>query len=176
MIETERTAWEETNPAMASAPRSAPLSTFSASLRPATKDEFRSELTKCLALVVPAGMDEAARRDWLSVAWETLHGLPSDLLAIGAAKARLAADHPSKIVPAIMEEVSGLLRQRQEAARSDRERLDRLAPPTKRNVMDRRGEPMSQADTDALNTELERLGATARYRPDGSRFTLPTRE
>ncbi len=172
MTEIEPTAWEETGPAMGSAPRSAPPLMYSGSLRPATKDEFRSELTKCLALVVPAGMDEAARRDWLSVAWETLQGLPGDLLRIGGAKARLVADHPSKIVPAIMEEVSGLLRQRQESARDDRERRERLAPPSKRHVMDRRGEPMSAADTAELNTELERLGAKARYREDGSRFMV----
>ena len=164
--------WEDINPPMASAPRSAPLSTFSASLTPATKDEFRSELTKCLALVVPAGMDEAARRDWLSVAWETLHGLPGDLLRIGAAKARLVADHPAKIVPAIMDEVSGLLRQRQDMARDGRERRDRLAPPSERHVMERRGEPMSAEDTAALNAELERLGATARYREDGSKYFI----
>lgn len=165
-------AWEDINPPMASAPRSPPLSTFSATLTPATKDEFREELTKCLALVVPAGMDEAARRDWLAVAWETLRGLPGDLLRIGGAKARLVADHPSKIVPAIMDEVSGILRQRQDAARDDRERRDRLAPPSQRHVMDRRGEPMSAADTAILNAELERLGAKARYREDGSRFLV----
>jgi hypothetical protein len=40
--------------------------------------------------------------------------------------------------------------------------------------MDRRGKPMSEAETEELNATLERLGATARYRPDGSRFTIST--
>lgn len=115
-------------------------------------------------------MDEAARRDWLAVAWNTLKDLPGDLLRIGAAKARLTADHPSRIVPAIMAEVSALLKCRQDAAREERERLERLPPPTTRNVMDRRGEPMSVEDTAELNRHLESLGATARYRPDGSRY------
>jgi hypothetical protein len=39
-------------------------------------------------------------------------------------------------------------------------------------LMDRRGQPMSESDTFALNKELESLGATARYRPDGSRYTI----
>lgn len=46
----------------------------------------------------------------------------------------------------------------------------------KRDVMDRRGERMTHADATELNRRLEYLGAAARYRPDGSRFTLPTRE
>ena len=37
-------------------------------------------------------------------------------------------------------------------------------------LMERRGEPMSEAETAELNTALEKLGAKARYRPDGSRY------
>lgn len=36
--------------------------------------------------------------------------------------------------------------------------------------MERRGQPMSESDTFALNKELEKLGATKRYRPDGSKY------
>lgn len=71
-------------------------------LQPATRQEFAVELTACLALVVPVGMTEEARREWLSVAWQTLKHLPSDLLAAGCLQARKTADHPSKIVPAIV--------------------------------------------------------------------------
>lgn len=39
-------------------------------------------------------------------------------------------------------------------------------------LMDRRGYPMSDAETGILNRELERLKANARYRPDGSRWFL----
>lgn len=42
----------------------------------------------------------------------------------------------------------------------------------RRDVMDRRGEPMSPADTAELNRKLESLGATARYREDGSRYLV----
>ena|SRR5690242_572281 len=160
--------WEDINPPMmASAQRPAPLSP---SLVPATKTEFRDELTACLVLVVPAGMDEAARREWLAVAWKTIGHLPADLLRIGCAHARKIADHPSKIVPAIMAETTDLLARRRELAKEDR--TLRLPAPTTRDVMDRRGEPMSAEDTAELNERLERLGATARYRPDGTRYLI----
>lgn len=71
-------------------------------LEPATREEFGVELTACLALVVPVGMTEEARREWLSVAWQTLKYLPGDLLSDGCVEARKTADHPSKIVPAIV--------------------------------------------------------------------------
>jgi hypothetical protein len=38
--------------------------------------------------------------------------------------------------------------------------------------MDRRGQPMSEEDTNELNGILENLGANARYRSDGSRYFL----
>ncbi len=44
--------------------------------------------------------------------------------------------------------------------------------PAKGPVMDRRGQPMSQDDTDELNSTLEKLNATARYRSDGSRYMI----
>lgn len=47
--------------------------------------------------------------------------------------------------------------------------------PPKRDVMERRGQPMDEADTAKLNTRLELAGANARYRPDGSRYMLTDR-
>lgn len=91
--------WAEINPPMASAPPPEPRSTCSAQALP---EQFATELTKCLALAVPAGMEEAARREWLAAAWETCGHLSSDLLREGCAHARQVADHPSKIVPAII--------------------------------------------------------------------------
>jgi hypothetical protein len=119
-------------------------------------------------------MDEAARGEWLAVAWETLKDLPADLLRIGCAKARKIADHPAKIVPMIHAEVDDLLRYRRDAARDERARLEALPAPSKRDVMDRRGQPMSRSDTAELNERLKRLGATARYREDGSRYLHQT--
>ena len=46
------------------------------------------------------------------------------------------------------------------------------APKAKKSLMDRRGEPMSEWETDELNRQLESYGATARYRSDGSRYMV----
>lgn len=43
-----------------------------------------------------------------------------------------------------------------------------------KDVMDRRGQPMSESDTFKLNKELESRGAKARYRSDGSRYLMTT--
>lgn len=160
----EPTAWEEINPAMALAQRQ---ERRSPSLAPATSDHFRNELTACLALVAPAGMSEEARRDWLTVAWATLGHLPADMLSTGCKAARQKCDHPAKIVPTIIAETDQMMRWRKETAN-----YAALPPPTKRHVMDRRGEPMSEADTAKLNEILANLGATARYRTDGSRYMV----
>lgn len=117
----EPTPWEDINPPMALAHRPVQPSQCSAlqSLQPATRDDFRRELTACLSLVAPAGMDEAARREWLTVAWGTLGHLPADILAIGARKAREKCDHPSKIVPAILAETRDLMNWRRTAAKPE---------------------------------------------------------
>lgn len=118
MDDDHETAWADINPPMASAPRPAPPSTSSASrLAPASAERFRNELTACLALVAPVGMDEPAKREWLAIAWETLKHLPADILSIGAKAARGKCDHPSKIVPAILAETEELMRWRKTAAK-----------------------------------------------------------
>jgi hypothetical protein len=61
------------------------------------------------------------------VAWNTLCHLPPDILASGAAKARLLCDHPSKIVPTIIAETADRMRRR-ETYRSPSD-APRLAPP-----------------------------------------------
>lgn len=161
-------AWADINPAMALAPRPEPRSQSLARLQPATSDEFRNELTACLALVVPVGMTEEARREWLTVAWATLKHLPADLLSLGCVKARQACDHPSKIVPTVVAETEALMRARWDTAREDEH--PQLPPP--KDLLAHRGQPMSEAETTELNAILEGLGATARYRPDGSRYVI----
>jgi hypothetical protein len=138
-----------------------------ARLQPATSDQFRNELTACLSLVVPVGMTEEARRDWLAVAWGTLSHLPADVLAIGCEAARKTCDHPSKIVPTILKETADVMRWRREA--------NETHTTVRRPVMDRRGEPMSDEDTAELNGILDRLNACARYRSDGSRYEVERR-
>lgn len=129
---------------------------------------FRNELTACLALVVPVGMTEEGRREWLSVAWATLGHLPPDLLAIGCKAARQSCDHPSKIVPAIIAETEQQMHWRRNAGSAPTATL----LPAPKSLMDRRGEAMTEAECAELNGILENLGATARYRPDGSRYQI----
>ncbi len=58
----------------------------------------------------------------------------------------------------------------------DKETVERVwtAQPAPKSgpLLDRRGEAMSNADTAELNTILASLGATARYRADGSRYSV----
>jgi hypothetical protein len=109
-----------------SAARHAPASLSSATDE--TRKVFRNELTACLALVAPVGMTEENRRDWLAVAWQTLKDIPPDILAAGAKKARLRCDHPSKIVPAIVEETAEAMRWRREGNRYSYTALPAPAP------------------------------------------------
>ena len=68
----------------------------------------------CLVLVVPAGMDRQRRIEWCEVARATVKHLPLDLLRAGCEEARKRADHPAKIVPAILATAEPLLRMRRE--------------------------------------------------------------
>jgi hypothetical protein len=93
-----------------------------AMLAPATRGDFKRLVAPSLALVAPAGMSEEDQTAWLAVAAETLRGIPADLLTIGCRAAREVADHPSKIVPAIMKTVKRYW----DGRRDDAARLDRL--------------------------------------------------
>lgn len=57
-------------------------------------------------------MHEDARTEWIKAAGMALDGIPPDLLATGARAAMLKADHPSKIIPLIMEAVGEAWRTR----------------------------------------------------------------
>jgi hypothetical protein len=113
---SELTPWEDINPPMASAQRHGQLSKSSDD---EARTVFRNELTACLTLVAPVGMDEETRRDWFAVAWQTLKDIPPDLLVVGAKAARLKCDHPSKIVPTIMAEIEDSLKFRRTISRNE---------------------------------------------------------
>lgn len=89
-------------------------SSVPAALTPASVDQFEVELLACLTLCAPAGMSEDHRVEWVEVARTTLADLPADLLSEGCAKAREKADHPSKIIPIIMETVGPAMKSRRE--------------------------------------------------------------
>lgn len=166
----EPTAWEDINPATALAARRAPPPPSLERLQPASPEMFRDELTSCLILVAPVGMTEEAKREWLAVAWQTLNDFPADMLAAGCQKARETCDHPSKIVPAIVAETADWLASRRTCATSAPMLISGPAGPRSIGaLMDARGKPMIEAETEMLNRHLEWLGSPMRYRTDGSR-------
>jgi len=57
-------------------------------------------------------MNEGDRREWLEAAFIAIGDLPIALLERGAKAALQTADHPSKVVPAIMREIDGDLKRR----------------------------------------------------------------
>jgi hypothetical protein len=163
------TAWEEINPTTALAPQPERRVTCSG-LEPATREQFAVELTACLILVAPVGMTEEARREWLSVAWKTVGHLPPDLLAAGCMEARKVADHPCKIVPAIIGYAEERLESRKQIAREYPAALP--GPPIVRHISDRDRSDFGPDEWAELNTWLEQVGAMARYRPDGSKYLI----
>lgn len=119
-------------------------------------------------------MTEEARAEWLAVAWNTLGHLPADLLARGARKARETSDHPSKIVPAILRETQDMLDWRREhRALTPPPQITGPRPPRSIDQLMRdRGQPMTEAETEAMNKHLEWGGSPFRYAQDGTRFRL----
>jgi hypothetical protein len=86
-------------------------------------------LGACFNLVVPTGMTEKEREQWWISAKAALSGIPADLLERGCNHAMRVADHPSKIVKAINDEVGELWDARKSHARKVQAHLDRLANP-----------------------------------------------
>ena len=74
-------------------------------LQPVSRPEFAAEMVPCLALTSGIGMSSEDQRNWLNAAYKALDGIPIALLKRGATAAMGKADHPSKIVPAIMAEI-----------------------------------------------------------------------
>jgi hypothetical protein len=81
------------------------LSAAESRLVPATDEAIVQALSGCLTLVAPTGFDKGDRKAWLAAAAMTLQGIPPTLLDWGVAHARQVVDHPSRIVPAILEKV-----------------------------------------------------------------------
>jgi len=93
------------------------LPPMSVGLRPAHTDDLLSQLSQALALVGSAGMSADDREEWLAAACIKLADVPADLLAEGIDYASSVADHPAKIIPAIMAEVTESWERRKRLAR-----------------------------------------------------------
>lgn len=86
-------------------------------LVPATLPEFIQAVTPALQLCAPVGMSVEDRDTWFDAAYMVVGHLPPDILKSAALAAMASADHPSKIVPAIMRESAERMQWRQTAAR-----------------------------------------------------------
>lgn len=60
--------------------------------------EVINELSGCLALVRPVGMNEDMASEWLTIAANEIHGYPRWLVKSALAAARRECDHYGKIV------------------------------------------------------------------------------
>lgn len=61
-----------------------------------------TELQRCLALVRPVGMNDAAVKDWLTAAVAEINHLPPNVLAMACDEVRKTVSHHGQIVPAIL--------------------------------------------------------------------------
>lgn len=176
----EQTAWEDIGGAVrreSSLPVRASRRALEAratdihDLEPVDRSEFFAEVGPCLALTMGVGMSPGDQDAWLEAAFIALDGIPIGLLRRGVRAAMLNADHPSKIIPAIMAEIGANWTWRREH-RPAQPMIEGPRPPRGvQALMDARGKPMTDAETNALNAHLERIGSPARYYPDGSKLT-----
>jgi len=73
-------------------------------------------------------MSHEAQDAWFEAAWVALDGIPIGLLQRGCRAAMRTADHHSKIVPAIMQEIGTAWENRRRLATSATERPRALPP------------------------------------------------
>lgn len=120
---------------------------------PARPDLIAKGLGTVLALVAPAGFSEGDRVLWLKVATQTLDGIPDDLLRRGIIHARLTCDHPSKVVPAIMDEIGlAWTARKRQASRTTPIEVEALPAPPEDD-----GEPFEPGLIRSMGADLRRM-------------------
>jgi len=75
--------------------------------QPVSFPEIVHALTPCLQLCAPVGMSVDDKDTWYDAAYMALAHLPAGAVKAAAVRAMQTADHPSKIVPAIIREIEG---------------------------------------------------------------------
>ena len=91
-----------------------------AETEPMDREAAIAELARGLTLCAPSGMSEDDRAVWLAAAWAEVAHVPAGILREAMAAARKVADHPAKIVPAIMREVGDWERIAKQSAKPER--------------------------------------------------------
>lgn len=147
--------------------------------RPMQHERLVQRLT-ALGMVMSPNRSAADGAMWVRECARLLSDIAEDVLceAIDALQKRM------KFLPTVAE-IRELADPRMNSRREEFARLDamrryvesgqpipKLLPPQPKPVMDRRGEPMTEADTTELNRILENLGVCSRYRLDGSRYEV----
>lgn len=94
------------------------------SLRAPDLDEIQAALGPVLALCAPLGMTAQDRVEWITAAADTVRNVPADLLAAACRKARAVCDHPSKIIPFIMQDIAAPKAERQRDLQDVRVRME----------------------------------------------------
>jgi hypothetical protein len=79
------------------------IAELEAALQPASRELALAELTGCLTLLAPSGMNESDRREWLRVALSTLPPLPIGVLRQSARDARMIVSFVSDLLPMLVE-------------------------------------------------------------------------
>ncbi|QUT07937.1 hypothetical protein KFK14_11415 [Sphingobium phenoxybenzoativorans] len=107
----------------------AEVTDLTAKLGPPPQAHALGELTRCLVLTVPSGMNAEDRKAWLRVALAEVRDIPAYMFDEACAAARKVADHPAKIIPEICKYrhpflSKGMLEGRLSAARAQLENLD----------------------------------------------------
>jgi hypothetical protein len=128
-----------------------------------------AELAKMLGLVAPITMSADQQAIWIASAVDALKDIRASEVVEISMEVRRTVTRPSQIVPEIAKLVA---EHRSSRSHASEQRKALEAPPVKIPVMDRRGQPMTEDDTAELNATLEKLGAKARYRADGSRYMI----
>lgn len=147
-------------------------------LAPADPDGLNDRLT-ALGMMMAPNRGEAEASIWLAETRRLLGDLPADILADAI------DEHvrTSKFLPTVAE-----IRARADPVMAARRRLFsqldamarliasgveiRPAPPKRDERRIDPDEPLDEAGTEQLNAMMAKIGATSRWRPDGSRYTV----
>jgi hypothetical protein len=120
-----------------------------------------------LTLVAPSSMTVDQQTLWLASAVDALHDVRAKEVSDVSAEVRRSVTRHNQIVPEIAKLV---------AAKRSREASRIIAtpmlegPPAKRHISNRDRRYFKAEDWAELNEWLEQMGATARYRSDGTRY------
>lgn len=155
----------------------AAVETANARRQPMLRERLLQRLT-ALGMVLSPNRSPADGAMWVRETARLLNDIAEDVLceAIDTLQKRM------KFLPTVAE-IRELCDREMEKRNREYSRLDAMrryiesgqpmpkhdvSPP--KHLMDRRGQPMSDEDTAELNAILESVGATKRYRSDGTRF------